>query len=195
MKKNLLQKGQAAILTIFILGMIAVYIGLSQVKLGALESFRGRGSANSLQAYYAANSGIEEAIYQLGLDETFSGTSLTIPSTLPSPNVTVTVTGDDTVKTVKSVAKNGNFVRRIQVTLLNSNITPGFFDAIFAGSGGLYLDNNVVVQNIETGEDADVYSQSFIRGRKNDHKAAGCKNSSSAIYGNATAVEDISKWA
>ncbi len=186
------QQGQDAILIIFVLGMIATLIGFSQVKLGTLESFRGRSSANSLQAYYSANSGIEDAIKRLE-DGDVNDATLSVGG--ETNNVTVTIDDiDDNTKIIRSVAKNGKFVRRIQAKVLNSTIIPGFFDAIFAGAGGLYLDNNVVVKNIETAEDANVYSRTFIKGRKNSHNASGCKNDSSAVYGSATAVDQISKW-
>jgi hypothetical protein len=195
--KTLLQKGQAAILIIFLLGMIAVLIGVSQVKLGALSSFRGRGSANSLPAYYAANSGIEDAILQVQKDVTL-GVSVPYSYTLAVGNidVDVTVAGTEEEKTITSVTKNGKYIRRIKAIAWNSQTTPGFLNAIQADQGGVELEGNTKV-SILLGYSGggNVYSNSYIKGTKNsyDTKKLECQKSSSAINGSAWAVDRIDK--
>jgi hypothetical protein len=199
--KNTSSKGQAAILLIFVLGMIATIIGYSQVKLGNLESFRGRSSANSLQAYYSANSGIEDAIKKIKDDPVYSGKyNLTVPALAPANNVTITVTDSGTDKLILSVAKYNNYVRRINVVVENTGGVD-FSNAVYAGNGGLYLDSSTVVSNLDFNKNADVYSESFVRGKNRGNKVEIDKksgtlicnpNSSSAIYGNAKIEQIIS---
>ena len=87
--------------------MIATFIGATQVKLGSLSSFRGRTSANALPAYYAANSGIEDAILQVQKDPTLG---ILVPHTyiltVGDIDVEVNVTGNEEEKTIKCSFKN-----------------------------------------------------------------------------------------
>lgn len=177
------QKGQAALLIIFVLGMISLTVGMSQIKLGTLESFRGRGSANSLQAYYAANSGIEDAIHRIENGDT------------PNPNLTVnghavkikvTDNGGPDNKIIESVAKAGNYVRRIKVEV---NKSLGFNYAIEADNGGIDLETNthITINPLFTGS-ADVWSNSYLFGTSKKDTGSGI----SEINGTAYAVEQIS---
>ncbi len=184
------QKGQAAIMIVFVLGMVAILIGLSQVKLGTLESFRGRGTAGSLQAYYAANSGIEDAIHRIE-----NGSSVTSPLTVNGNPVTITVTntGIDT-KNVKSVAKNGKYIRRIEANIKNTSVNPGFVYAIHAGANGFELENNTKITG-KGNTDGNVFSNGYIKGLSSDHNNNGqkdCKTSASWISGQTTALGEIS---
>lgn len=195
--KYFLQKGQAAILIVFILGMIATLIGTTQVKLGSLASIRGKTSTNSLPAYYAANSGIEDAVLQIQNDETIGvGTPYEYELMVGDIEVGVLVTGTEEEKTITSVTKNGKYIRRIKAEVWNSKTTPGFLNAIQADQGGVELEGTTSV-SILTGYTGggNVYSNSYIKGTKSayDDKKKTCQKSSSAIYGSAWAVGSIDK--
>ncbi|MGD8744390.1 MAG: hypothetical protein PVJ52_02245 [Candidatus Woesebacteria bacterium] len=192
------EKGQAALVIIFVLGIISVLIGVSLQKTGYVESVMGRNNENSLKAFYIANSGVEEAIYRIQLDSSFG---------YPSPGsfdldvgegkVEVEVTGsDENERIIESVGTWENYVRRVRVLVYNTSFKPGFIDAIHAGLGGVEIRNNSRVMGMEDA-DGNVYSKSFIKGAKNDYSLVSgeCKTSASAIYGSAYAVETITKLA
>ncbi len=192
-------KGQAAIMIVFVLGMVAILIGLSQVKLGTLESFRGRGTAGSLQAYYAANAGIEDAILQIEKDPDIGSSEYPYNLNVGDLNVDVKIKNTDpegTTKEITSVTKNGKYIRRIKVVAWNSQTTPGFLNAIQADQGGVELEGTTSVSILPgyTGG-GNVYSNSFIKGTKSayDDKKNQCQKSSSAINGSAWAVTKIDK--
>lgn len=205
MKSKKLFNGQAAILIVFILGMVAVLISVSQLKLGSLESFRGRAAAASLQAFYAANSGIEDAMRRLVEDTTIGNTIPDVTNLdidgdgISEVTTTVCPTGsicNDTEKTIISVSNVKNFIRRIRVRVWNAEVKPGFLDAIHADQGGVELEGTTSIR-VLSGYDGsgNVYSNSFIKGTKNDYddKKNECKKSSSAVNGSAWAVDNIGK--
>lgn len=208
MKNN--QKGQAAILMIFIIGMVGLLIGMTLSKTGFAESMMGRGTAGSTKAFYVANSGIEDAFYKISeADKADSDFTDTSGYTLEVGDGTATITvvtnitysedgtEENTEKIIESIGKYENYVRKIRVIAYDSRITPDFTDAILAGVGGIEMDNNVHVLGRDKDNNllyVDIYSNSFIRGRNsgNEH-ASDCSSpvSTTQIYGNAFAVTNI----
>jgi hypothetical protein len=200
MKK--MMKGQAAILIIFVLGMVALLIGVSLVKTGFAESIMGRSTADSTQAFYAANSGVEDALYRVGkTGYTFRDVSspdvynvvLEDSSTEKiSTNIKIYGTSDEV--TIESVGTYDNnirkYIRKIKTTAENTSAIPGFINAIQAGGGGVTLDNTTEVTG-KGGVPGNVYSKSYIKGKVKDDTPTGCKNAASAIYGSAWAVDKI----
>jgi hypothetical protein len=169
-------KGAASILIIFMLGMIGVMIGVSLVKTGFDESIMGRSINQSAKAYYAANSGVEDAVRRL---TDFPDTTL--------DDHWYTFNLDDTEykyritegkKKIESIGTYEKYSRKIVVQIGNS---LDFSKAIFAGGGGLDFTGVVIY-------DGDVYSKENIIG-----KASKCddNNNGTTINGSATAVNMI----
>jgi hypothetical protein len=111
MKKNN-QKGTSLLLTILIMtALLAIALGLARLSLGEIKLVRD--IPDSLTAYYAAESGIEKAIY---LDRKGEGTNL--DECLDSQNTicyVVTITSGPP----KKISSNGSFrdIRRnIEIT-------------------------------------------------------------------------------
>ena len=75
MKNHNSQLGQAAILIVFVLGMISLLIGISLSKTGFLASIMSRTTAASSQAFYAANSGVEDALLRASVDKSLGVSS------------------------------------------------------------------------------------------------------------------------
>lgn len=171
------QAGQAAILIIFVLGMISVLIGLSLVQTGFGESLMGRANPLSAQAFYIANSGLEEALYQLNKNSAYVGTTLFMTEGQTAVRVYKDAGQADDQRTIESEAKSGLYIRKIRATADQSS---GFDYAVEAGSGGLKMANNTLVNG-------NVYSNSYIEGKHD------CPHGSSAskIEGNASAVTNI----
>ena len=195
------EKGAATILIIFLLCMVGVIIGVSLVKTGYFESLMGRSVNYSAKAYYAANSGIENAIREIPYKPSEFGNPGpdTIDFEIDGVEVKTTISGDENTKTIEAVRSytinSVKYSRKVVAKIVNTSITPDFSDAVFGGFGGVYLDNNTIISNLEAGENGNVYSRSFIKGKSNANDGTSCKNSASAVYGNATAVGAIEKWA
>jgi hypothetical protein len=196
MKK--INKGSASILIIFILGMVGVLMGISLTKTGHLESIMGRSTASSGMAYYAANSGIEDAMYRIKQDENFTVDDYCFGlkadgqfHTCSDPDVTevtYSVTDEGIYKIIKSVGKQGIHSRKIVVKYSNAT---GIEDAIFADSGGIEMENNTHVDMLSgytPGPDQPkIWSNSFINGRSKKETGVGV----SEVKGSAYAVESI----
>lgn len=192
--------GATSLLVVFLLSMVGVIIGVSLVKTGYYEALMGKSINFSAKAYYAANAGLENAVREIGLKPPEFGNPGPdyINFDIDGVDVKTKVTGDENQKTIEAIGTYSvnliKYSRKVEATVINTSITPDFSDAIYGGFGGVYLDNNTVVSNLDPTEDGNVYSRSFIKGKNNDNDGLACKNSSSAVYGNATAVGLIGKW-
>lgn len=206
--KNI-NKGQAAILIIFVIGMVGLLIGMTLSKTGFSESMMGRGTAGSTYAFYVANSGIEDALYKIqkAEDEELD----TIPQytlKVGSGNAKITISErviskDDTLERIQrditSIGTYENYLRRIRVSAYIDILKPEFTRIIQAGVGGIEIERNVKISGrYKDGADADVsiYSNSFVRGWNNgNNNQSNCDSPSatSQIKGNVYAVESIDK--
>ncbi len=198
MKNN---KGQAAILIIFVIGMVGLLIGMSLSKTGFAESMMGRGVAGSTYAFYVANSGVEDAFYKIqehtDTDEDGIGFGYPDPVNYPldvgEGTAKITISGTKNERIIESVGKFEKYVRKLRVITYNTSIKPGFADAIHASNGGVELEGNTKV----TG---NVYSNSFVKGVNNGHAGrSDCSDDQPAsvtgIEGNVWAVDSIDKLA
>ena len=193
MKKD---SGSAAILIILVLGLVSVLIGISLTKTGYGASLMGRNTAASSDAFYAANSGVEDAFYKV---KNVVGYGVSSPETyeltIGEGTAKVTVSGTESKRTIKSVGKSGRYVRRIEAEIQDTTLRPGFEYAIHSGVGGVELRNTTVVTGRDD-SDGNVFSNSYIKGAKSDHNPDGtCKNAASAVEGFVWAVTDIDKIA
>ncbi len=172
-----LHSGQAAILIIFVLGMVTLLIGMSLSQTGFRESMMARGTAGSTKAFYVANSGIEDAIYrmknsdmhddsyELSVEEGKATVSVT---QLPEESEDGVIT---LVSEITSVGEYKNYVRKIRAVVKNEVFAPDFTRFIQAGRGGIEIDDNVEIRGYDyiNGKDVmvNVYSNNFIRGKNN----------------------------
>lgn len=109
------QKGQALITLLFF-----VLISLTITSAAIIIIITNSTSVSKFQegtlAYYAAESGVENALLRLLRDPNYTGETLTIGT----GTAVVTVTGSNP-KTVVSVGQNGNFKRIVQAQATYSN--------------------------------------------------------------------------
>lgn len=177
--------GQAALLIIFVLGMVAVLIGLSLVKTGFVESVMGRSEASSSRAYYVANSGVEEAFFKMTDDPPF-----TFEHQVGGGKAFVKVEGTNEERIIWSTGTYGQYVRKLKVEVQNTSLKPGFMNAVHAGGGGLELENNTLIDSDDVLKGGNVFSNSSIWGAKKASGVAGSK-----ITGSVWAVDTITKLA
>lgn len=124
------QKGQAclprlakhsgqALITLLFFVLIALTITSGAIIIIIDNSVSVSKFQEGTLAYYAAESGVENALLRLLRDPNYTGETLTINS----ETVTVTVSGSNP-KTVVSVGQDGNFKRTVQAQM---NYTSGFY--------------------------------------------------------------------
>jgi len=189
--RNTNEQGVAALLTIFVLGLLALLMGVSLVKTGYASSIRGRAQAATLAATYIAESGVEEALMKVQKNGAGYPSEYSFTLVVGSGQVEVKINGtDENQRIIESVGIYKNHVRRLKVEVQNTSVMPGFINAIHAGNGGVELDGNTEVRG-KDGVPGNVYSKSYIKGKSKENTATGCKNSASAIYGSAWAVGEI----
>jgi hypothetical protein len=190
-----MNQGFAAIITIFVLGLTAILIAMSLAFTGYQESIMGRARNESSVAFYAAQSGVEEAISRLQNQPDFG---------FPGPNqfsldvgeasVTVTVSGSEDSRTIRAVGTYDRYVRQLRVEINNTSIRPGFLNAVHTGQGGFEMEHQTKITGIG-GALGNVYSNASIKGDKNDYfsNSGECKTASSHVTGSVWAVGAVDK--
>jgi len=206
--KNKNLSGQAAILIVFVIGMVSLLIGMSLSKTGFQESMMGRNIAGSTKAFYAANSGIEDVLitmgsissgdlpykYNLIVDDDNPGYEVKANVEIKSETETEIEEGVfEKKREIISTGTYGNFIRKIKVTVKSTLIQPDFTRFIQAGNGGIQIGQNVKISSLVEDEFINVSSKSFLLGRNNSASGSECTNASSGIIGNVFAGDKISK--
>lgn len=108
---NKFQKGQALITLLFFV-LISLTITSGAIIIIITNSISASKFQEGTLAYFAAESGIENALLRLLRDPNYTSETLTVGA----QTAVITVTGDNP-KTVVSVGQNGNFRRTIQVEM------------------------------------------------------------------------------
>lgn len=194
------KNGYAAIVLITIIGLVGVYLAVGLMGSASGESFGGRGKSLSSGAFYASQSGVEDAIRRFWYIPDYGNVTEAFAETFTlthanGSTASVSIFGDDTNRTIRSIGTSGQFVRRIETEVFLSEVRPGFLYAIHAGAGGFEILNNSKVigkpDAFGVSRDGNVYSNASIKGRKNQYNTSPnkCHGSSSQISGSAWAVD------
>ena len=158
----------------------------------------------SSQAYYAAESGIEDATYRIKNLLPYSA-SYTLAVGSSQTNVTVTSAG--TLRTVESDGNNQNSTRKLQAILNVSTTSVSFFYGIQTGNDGISMgDGSSIIGNVFSNGDingvgvskstitgtAQAAGSSGIRDIKVNGNAYADHLSNCSVGGNASYVLSIS---
>lgn len=158
--KNCLQKntGFAAILSTLIITGIVLLI-LSSVSLTTIFEQKITKNINqSIQAYYTAESGIEDSLYRIITDKNYEATN---SLAIDNANATISITDVNGQKNILVSGEQTDHWRNLQVSLDVTAQTFDFFYGAQIGEGGLTMGNGSSI-------DGDVYSNGNING---DNKA------------------------
>ena len=109
------QRGQALITLLFFV-LISLTITTGAIIIIIANSLSVSKFQEGTLVYYAAESGVENALLRLLRDPNYTGETLTIGS----ETAVITVSGNNP-KTVVSVGQNGNFKRTVQAQMNYSN--------------------------------------------------------------------------
>jgi len=114
-KVHNLQTGQALITLLFFI-IIALTVTSAGIIILITNSFAASTVEQGTDTYYAAESGIENALLRLLRDSTYTGETLSIGTA----TVTITVTSGNPI-TILSLAQDGKSIRKIQVQATYTN--------------------------------------------------------------------------
>lgn len=112
------QKGQALITLLFFI-IISLTITSGAIIIIIINSISGSRFQEGTIAYYAAESGLENALLRILRNPNYAGETLTMGTT----TAVITVTGSNP-KTAVVVAQNGNFKRTVR---LEVNYNNGYY--------------------------------------------------------------------
>src|SRR3989338_5759201 len=115
LKFKIKESGQALITLLFFV-LISLTITTGAIIIIIANSLSVSKFQEGTLVYYAAESGVENALLRLLRDPNYTGETLTIGS----ETAVITVSGNNP-KTVVSVGQNGNFKRTVQVQMNYSN--------------------------------------------------------------------------
>lgn len=114
-------RGIAAMITIVVVGVAALIMAYSASFLGLGELDMGYTAQKGTQSFVLADGCIEEALYRLKLDNTYTGDTLSIDEN----SCIITVSGAGSNRTVSATATVGDFTRDISadVTITGGVVT------------------------------------------------------------------------
>ncbi|MDO8663525.1 MAG: pilus assembly PilX N-terminal domain-containing protein, partial [Candidatus Wildermuthbacteria bacterium] len=155
------KNGFAAIyLTVLVLAAVfTITISISVVAYG--ENKISKNAVKSAQAYYAAEAGLEDAIYRIKAQKSISS------------NYTITVGSSSTSVLVSSPSQNnrivtastsiGNVSRKIEIRLSIAAVNPEFFYGAQVGDLGIKMENNSRIEGAG-GTVGNIYSNGSVEG-------------------------------
>src|SRR5688572_25359263 len=184
-KTKLNHSGQASLVMVLVLGLVAM---LSVLSIGSLnvgnvqvEEF----ITSSDKAYYAAWAGVDELMYRLRAKQDF-GPSYQLSLVLDNgATVSAQIQGDSVQKTITATGFADNSLRNIEVQVASSSSKASFIFAAQSGEGGFELEGNTLVTG-KDGSSGNVYSNGSVLGIR-----ASSGNSGSRILGSVWAVNNI----
>jgi len=180
------EKGQAALIVVFGLGMMGVLAALGFSWFGPKTIIRQKILADSNLAYFAAQSGIEELMIRLRSHHNF-GDWWDMSYELDNGAVFyATISGDLDTKIATSTGIYKDYVRRLEIKVASSSAKTSFLFAVQSGDGGFELESGTEIRGMG-GRDGNIYSNGDVLGEK---KSSG--NSGSRVLGDVWAVGKIS---
>lgn len=175
------EKGQASLVLVLIVGLVAMMVTLTSGTLSTTNVQIEDSVHTADQAWFAAWAGVDELMYRLRSRQNF-GSSFQLQMTLDNgATVSATITGDNNSRTVRSEGFMGDSRKRVEVKVVPSSSKGSFAFAIQAGEGGFELLNNSYVTGVGGG-DGNVYSNGDIKG------ISTSSTNGSRILGNVWAV-------
>src|SRR3989344_2617631 len=145
--------------TIFVFAVSAVLI--AGLTFAALREVRiTRNLSSSVRGYYAAESGVEDAIYRF-----VTGKQIVSGETISTGTGTgtIAITAAGSQKTISVEGVLGNVYRTVEAVIAENTVGASFFYGVQVSDGGLQMSNNSTVNG-------NVYSNGDINGGAGAHR-------------------------
>jgi len=147
-----------SIITFFVL-IITLSIALTMSSLIFYRQRIATNSFTSVQSYYAAEAGIEDALHRIKNNKQYSvNYNLTVDGSATDINISGTNT-----KTITSQADLNDIFRNIMVVLTTTSVNPNFYYGAQAGEGGVAMGENSKIQGAG-GVPGNFYSNGSVLG-------------------------------
>lgn len=169
--------GFATLYLILLMLFLLVSIAGSSFFLISVQQRVSRTTQNSLQAYWAGEAGVEDAIYRIKTLLPYAE-SYTVP--VASTQTTVTVAALGTSRTVRAEGQERTSSRALETVLNVSTSSVSFFYGVHVGSSGLSMGNGSTVVG-------NVFSNGDISGSGDDQSTI----TGTAMVAGSSDIEDI----
>ena len=167
------REGQAAILgVLFVMAaMLAATFGAASI--GAKETRVANENMRSRSAYFAAEAGIEDAVYRTRRNKNLTSS---FEISLNDATAATAVSTIGKTRTVTAEGESASAIRGLEVILKESTDEVQFFYGVQVGDGGLEMKNNSVVNgniysngNIIGSSGAKITGDAFVAGGINEN--------------------------
>lgn len=170
------QKGYVVLIITFFVLIIILSVALAMGSLIAYEQKIATNVVKSTQSYYAAESGIEDALLILRKNPQISTASydLNVNGANANVNIPFVVGG---ARTIASQGNNSGIVRNIQTVYSIDSQGVSFYYGIEVGAGGLVMNNGSRVKG-------NVFSAGNITG-------SGTIDNNAVVSGNGNSIQGV----
>ena len=142
------QKGFIALYLTLLVVFVLSGIGISAFVLISAQQNIIQNTKASLQAYYGAEAGLEDALFRVK-NSLQINSPITLGTLIPNTNIVTTVTGIGSVKTITAVGDHAARIRKVEAIYKASFVQAIFLYGTQAGEGGIKLgQNSTIIGNI-----------------------------------------------
>jgi len=179
LRKN--QKGFAAFYLTFLIMVVMLGIAVSIFVLTHGEQKILRNIIKSSQAYYVAESGIEDSIFRIIKEKKYEATN---SLKVGEGTATISITSQDDKRIIKSTGEISQRIKSLETVLSTESATVAFYYGAQIDQGGLWLGANASVQG-------NIYSNGKMDGQG---KGSGSKITGDAWVAGAVAPTPDQQW-
>lgn len=153
--------GFATILTLILITAVVLVLSAEAVFLVTNNLKISRNEIASAKAYYAAESGIEDAVYRIKKSKDIAS-NYTLAAGQGSVEIEINLSGQND-RIITALSNVNNIFQKLEARLANESITPEFFYGVQVGALGLEMENNSRIEGAG-GASGNVYSNGPVSG-------------------------------
>ncbi len=191
------QSGFAALLSTMIVMTIVLIVITSLSLVTIIEQKISANIVHSAQAYYAAESGIEDSLYRLIKSKNYSTTN---NLAVGAGSVAITISDIASQKNILAEGQKNNRFRKLRVKLNTGGQGTPFYYGVQVGEGGLIMDNNSQVQgsiysngSIQGSQDATITGDAWVANKSLSPNQQSLSNNSDFILGQSSPTIDAAQ--
>ena len=191
------QKGVAAVITTVLVLALCLLVALAMGLLILNEQKISRNFLKSSQAYFSAESGVEDSLYRVIKNKNYLASN---SLNMADGAATINISGSDTQKTILVKGEEDNRFRKVQVVLNTSTDAISFYYGVQVGEGGITMSNNSKIQgsvysngDIQGANGASVTGDAWVADRPANVDQQSAVNDSDFIFGRTSPMLDTAQ--
>jgi len=157
------KNGFTSLLTVTVILAIAITIGLDISLLVWNEQKITGNSIKSAEAYYTAESGVEDSLYRILKNKQYNPTNTLA---IGNNNTTINITTTNTQKIITSKGTAAQRIKNLEIILTLDTVTPSFHYGAQVGEGGVEMDENSKINGADN-TPGNLYSNGPVDGDNN----------------------------